>query len=111
MRCCKLLLSRPCSLGTRPPLERLQLASWQGSPEQVARCLCSQHSRQHELALTHAPSALQVSKARDHVESGVGELIKAKKLQKSTRKWMCCALVVLLIIIAVIVVVAIRPWR
>eukprot|EP00891_Asterochloris_glomerata_P001953 jgi/Astpho2/1953/Aster-00466 len=53
----------------------------------------------------------QVSKARDHVESGVGELIKAKKLQKSTRKWMCCALVVLLIIIAVIVVVAIRPWR
>ena len=68
--------------------------------------------RQHALSLTHAPFLpLQVSKARDHVESGVGELIKAKKLQKSTRKWMCCALVVLLIIIAVIVVVAIRPWR
>jgi syntaxin 1B/2/3 len=53
----------------------------------------------------------QVGKARDHVESGVNELVKAKKLQKNTRKWMCCALVLVLIVIAVIVVVAIRPWR
>ncbi|KAL3134903.1 hypothetical protein ABBQ32_007869 [Trebouxia sp. C0010 RCD-2024] len=53
----------------------------------------------------------QVGKARDHVESGVNELVQAKKYQKSTRKWMCCGLVILLIIIAVIVVVAIRPWR
>ncbi|DBA73303.1 hypothetical protein WJX77_008885 [Trebouxia sp. C0004] len=53
----------------------------------------------------------QVGKARDHVESGVNELVQAKKYQKNTRKWMCCGLVVLLIIIAVIVVVAIRPWR
>ena len=86
MRWCKPLLSKSCSFGTTPSSDRLHLASWP----------CP---------------ALQVSKARDHVESGVGELIKAKKLQKSTRKWMCCALVVLLIIIAVIVVVAIRPWR
>ncbi|DBB18656.1 hypothetical protein WJX82_008162 [Trebouxia sp. C0006] len=53
----------------------------------------------------------QVGKARDHVESGVNELVQAKKYQKNTRKWMCCGLVVVLIIIAVIVVVAIRPWR
>ena len=59
----------------------------------------------------HVKILLQVGKARDHVESGVNELVQAKKYQKSTRKWMCCGLVILLIIIAVIVVVAIRPWR
>ena len=61
--------------------------------------------------LIHLVGAVQVGKARDHVESGVNELVQAKKYQKSTRKWMCCGLVILLIIIAVIVVVAIRPWR
>lgn len=62
--------------------------------------------RKHDVELYQ-----QVGKARDHVESGVNELVKAKTYQKSTRKWMCCGLIVLLIIIAVIVIVAVRPWR
>ena len=57
------------------------------------------------------PPMSQVGKARDHVESGVNELVQAKKYQKSKRKWMCCGLILVLIIIAIIVVVAIRPWR
>lgn len=80
-------------------------------PLEPAKTSCPQPTCE-QLRTTLKPLLLlQVGKARDHVESGVNELVQAKKYQKSTRKWMCCGLVILLIIIAVIVVVAIRPWR
>ncbi|KAK9832699.1 hypothetical protein WJX81_001248 [Elliptochloris bilobata] len=53
----------------------------------------------------------QVSKARDHVESGVTHLVEAKKMQKKTRKLMCCILVTVLIIIALIVILVVKPWN
>ncbi|XP_031250106.1 syntaxin-132-like [Pistacia vera] len=52
----------------------------------------------------------QVSSAVDHVQSGNTALQKAKKLQKSSRKWMCIAIIILLIIVAIIVVAVIKPW-
>ncbi|XP_044497975.1 syntaxin-132-like [Mangifera indica] len=52
----------------------------------------------------------QVSRAVDHVQSGNTALQKAKKLQKSSRKWMCIAILILLIIVAIIVVSVIKPW-
>lgn len=51
-----------------------------------------------------------VSSAVDHVQSGTTALRKAKKLQKSSRKWMCIAIIILLIIVAIIVVAVIKPW-
>ncbi|KAF8391497.1 hypothetical protein HHK36_023802 [Tetracentron sinense] len=53
----------------------------------------------------------QVTNAVDHVQSGTTALKKAKKLQKSSRKWMCVAMIILLIIVAVIVVGVIQPWK
>ncbi|KAM7498276.1 hypothetical protein LguiA_022690 [Lonicera macranthoides] len=53
----------------------------------------------------------QVSNAVDHVQSGTTALQKAKKLQKSSRKWMCIAIIILLIIVAIIVVGVIQPWK
>ncbi|XP_044483842.1 syntaxin-132-like [Mangifera indica] len=52
----------------------------------------------------------QVSSAVDHVQSGNTALQKAKKLQKSSRKWMCIAIIILLIIVVIIVVAVIKPW-
>ncbi|KAI4348461.1 hypothetical protein L6164_009184 [Bauhinia variegata] len=52
----------------------------------------------------------QVSSAVDHVQQGNTALMKAKKLQKNSRKWMCIAIIILLIIVAVIVVGVIKPW-
>ncbi|XP_078433163.1 syntaxin-132-like [Wolffia australiana] len=52
----------------------------------------------------------QVSSAVDHVQSGTTALRKAKKLQKSSRKWMCIAIFILLIIVAIIVVAVVKPW-
>ncbi|XP_021898257.1 syntaxin-132-like [Carica papaya] len=51
-----------------------------------------------------------VSSAVDHVQSGNTALQKAKKLQKSSRKWMCIAIIILLIIVAIIVVGVLKPW-
>ena len=56
-------------------------------------------------------SGVQVSKARDHVESGVTHLVEAKKMQKKTRKLMCCILVTVLIIVALIIILVIQPWK
>ena len=53
----------------------------------------------------------QVSKARDHVESGVTHLVEAKKMQKKTRKLMCCILVTVLLIVALIIILVIQPWK
>ena len=53
----------------------------------------------------------QVSKARDHVESGVTHLVEAKKMQKKTRKLMCCILATVLIVIAIIVIIVVKPWE
>eukprot|EP00245_Coleochaete_scutata_P007498 TRINITY_DN22921_c0_g1_i1.p1 TRINITY_DN22921_c0_g1~~TRINITY_DN22921_c0_g1_i1.p1 ORF type:complete len:313 (-),score=104.54 TRINITY_DN22921_c0_g1_i1:834-1772(-) len=53
----------------------------------------------------------QVGKAVEHIQSGTKALVSAKKLQKSTRKWMCIAIIILLIVIAVVVVGVVRPWK
>eukprot|EP00249_Psilotum_nudum_P020907 c27893_g1_i1 orf=622-1560(+) len=53
----------------------------------------------------------QVSNAVDHVQAGAEALIRAKSLQKRSRKWMCVAIIILLIIIIIIVVAVIQPWR
>eukprot|EP00262_Sarcandra_glabra_P019025 TRINITY_DN7016_c0_g1_i1.p1 TRINITY_DN7016_c0_g1~~TRINITY_DN7016_c0_g1_i1.p1 ORF type:complete len:308 (-),score=73.52 TRINITY_DN7016_c0_g1_i1:215-1138(-) len=53
----------------------------------------------------------QVSSAVDHVQSGTVALQKAKKLQKSSRKWMCIAIIILLIIVIIIIVAVIQPWK
>ncbi|KAK9290815.1 hypothetical protein L1049_008993 [Liquidambar formosana] len=53
----------------------------------------------------------QVSSAVDHVQTGNTALQKAKKLQKSSRKWMCIAILILLIIVVIIVVTVIKPWN
>ncbi|XP_058077385.1 syntaxin-132 [Magnolia sinica] len=52
----------------------------------------------------------QVSSAVDHVQSGTTALQKAKKLQKSSRKWMCIAIIILLLIVVITVVAVIKPW-
>ncbi|KAM0992624.1 hypothetical protein ACFX13_008482 [Malus domestica] len=52
----------------------------------------------------------QVSSAVDHVQQGNNALQKAKKLQKSSRKWMCIAILILLIIVAIIAVAVLKPW-
>ncbi len=56
------------------------------------------------------PGRAQVSKARDHVESGVTHLVEAKKMQKKTRKLMCCILVTVIVVIALIVILVVKPW-
>ncbi|KAE9585609.1 hypothetical protein Lal_00010342 [Lupinus albus] len=53
----------------------------------------------------------QVNNAVDHVQRGTTALQTAKKLQKSSRKWMCIGIIILLIVIAVIVVGVIKPWK
>ncbi|CAF1881004.1 hypothetical protein Bca4012_047554 [Brassica carinata] len=53
----------------------------------------------------------QVSNAVDHVQSGNTALVRAKSLQKSSRKWMCIAIIILLIVVAVIVVGVLKPWQ
>ncbi|KAL2335054.1 hypothetical protein Fmac_016267 [Flemingia macrophylla] len=52
----------------------------------------------------------QVTSAVDHVQQGNNALMKAKKLQRNSRKWMCIAIMILLIVIIVIVVAVIKPW-
>ncbi|WVZ16008.1 hypothetical protein V8G54_013574 [Vigna mungo] len=52
----------------------------------------------------------QVSSAVDHVQQGNNALVKAKKLQKNSRKWMCVAILILLIFIIIIIVTVIKPW-
>ncbi|KAI4350350.1 hypothetical protein L6164_004812 [Bauhinia variegata] len=52
----------------------------------------------------------QVSSAVDHVQQGNNALIKAKKLQKNSRKWMCIAIIILLIVVIITVVGVIKPW-
>jgi syntaxin 1B/2/3 len=54
---------------------------------------------------------LQVTKAVNHIEQGTKALVKAKSLQRSTRKWMCCAIIILLIVVVVIVVAVVQPWK
>jgi hypothetical protein len=56
------------------------------------------------------PGRAQVSKARDHVESGVTHLVEAKKMQKKTRKLMCCILVTVIVVVALIVILVVKPW-
>ncbi|OIW22023.1 hypothetical protein TanjilG_29417 [Lupinus angustifolius] len=53
----------------------------------------------------------QVNNAVDHVQRGTSALQTAKKLQKSSRKWMCIGIIILLIVIAIIVVGVIKPWK
>lgn len=53
----------------------------------------------------------QVSTAVDHVQSGNTALQKAKRLQRSSRKWTCIAILILLIIAVIIVVAVIKPWK
>jgi syntaxin 1B/2/3 len=54
---------------------------------------------------------VQVTKAVNHIEQGTKALVKAKSLQRSTRKWMCCAIIILLIVVVVIVVAVVQPWK
>ncbi|GAV81290.1 Syntaxin domain-containing protein/SNARE domain-containing protein [Cephalotus follicularis] len=53
----------------------------------------------------------QVANAVTSVQTGTTALQNAKKLQKSSRKWMCIAIIILLLIVAVIVVGVIQPWK
>jgi syntaxin 1B/2/3 len=53
---------------------------------------------------------IQVSSAVEHVQRGNNNLIKAKKLQKNSRKWMCIAIMIFLIMVIIIVVSVIKPW-
>lgn len=43
-----------------------------------------------------------VNKSVDYVQSGIGALQDAKKLQKSSRFYMCCGIIIFLIILAVV---------
>lgn len=52
---------------------------------------------------------MQVGKADEYVTSGVGQLVKAKRLQRNTRKWTCIGILILIAIIAAIVLGIIRP--
>ncbi|XP_026423968.1 putative syntaxin-131 [Papaver somniferum] len=52
----------------------------------------------------------QVSNAVDHVNLGNNALLKAKKKQKSSRKWTCIAILILLIIIIIALVSVFKPW-
>lgn len=47
--------------------------------------------------------ALQVNNAVEYVQEGTTHLVKAKQLQKSTRKWMFCCIILLIVIICAIV--------
>lgn len=51
----------------------------------------------------------EVGKADEYVTSGVGQLVKAKRLQRNTRKWTCIGILILIAIIAAIVLGIIRP--
>ncbi|KAG6486698.1 syntaxin-132-like [Zingiber officinale] len=51
----------------------------------------------------------EVGKADDYVTSGVGQLVKAKRLQRNTRKWTCIGMLILIAIIAAIVLGIVRP--
>ncbi|CAJ2637349.1 unnamed protein product [Trifolium pratense] len=52
----------------------------------------------------------QVTSAVDHVQRGNDTLIKAKKLQKNSRKWMCIAIMIFLIMVMFIVLSVLKPW-
>ncbi|XP_028761234.1 syntaxin-132-like [Neltuma alba] len=52
----------------------------------------------------------QVSTAVDHVQQGNNALVKAKKSQKSSRKWMCIAIIILLVVVAIVLASVLRPW-
>ncbi|XP_074570060.1 syntaxin-132-like [Curcuma longa] len=51
----------------------------------------------------------EVGKADEYVTSGVGQLVKAKRLQRNTRKWTCIGMLILIAIIAAIVLGIVRP--
>ncbi|KAI9120324.1 hypothetical protein K1719_007357 [Acacia pycnantha] len=51
----------------------------------------------------------QVSTAVDHVQQGNNALVKAKKAQKSTRKWMCIAIMILLAVVAIVLTSVLIP--
>lgn len=53
----------------------------------------------------------QVTKAAEHTEAGVRVMEKAKKLQRSKRKWVMIAILALLIIIFVILIPVMQPWK
>lgn len=53
---------------------------------------------------------MQVTNADDHIQSGIGALQKARRLQKNTRKCTCIAIIILIIIIAVVLLVVLKPW-
>ncbi|GAU27967.1 hypothetical protein TSUD_146850, partial [Trifolium subterraneum] len=52
----------------------------------------------------------QVTSAVDHVQRGNDTLLKAKKLQKNSRKWMCIAIMIFLIIVTFILLSVLKPW-
>ncbi|KAK4480872.1 hypothetical protein RD792_011724 [Penstemon davidsonii] len=52
----------------------------------------------------------QVNRASSFVRGGTVELVTAKKLQRSSRKWACYGIVILLIVI-LIVILSVRPWQ
>lgn len=54
---------------------------------------------------------VQVSNAVTSVQTGTTALQNAKKLQKSSRKWMCIAIIILLLIVAVVVIGVLKPWK
>ncbi|XP_047339422.1 putative syntaxin-131 [Impatiens glandulifera] len=52
-----------------------------------------------------------VSSAVDHVQSGNTALLKAKKLQRKSRKWTCIAMIILLIFVFIVIVEVVKPWK
>ncbi|KAK4272330.1 hypothetical protein QN277_020901 [Acacia crassicarpa] len=52
----------------------------------------------------------QVSTAVDHVQQGNNALVKAKKAQKNTRKWMCIAIIILLAVVAIVLTSVLKTW-
>lgn len=51
-----------------------------------------------------------VGQAVEHVKAGNVMLVKARDLQKNTRKWIICGVCTLIIIIVVVVLIVVKPW-
>jgi syntaxin 1B/2/3 len=54
---------------------------------------------------------VQVNRAVEHVHRGETQLQQAKKIGRSTRKWMCVALIIFLVIAGIIVLATLQPWK
>ncbi|KAJ0983232.1 hypothetical protein J5N97_011487 [Dioscorea zingiberensis] len=54
---------------------------------------------------------IQVTNAKNHIESGNGALHTAKKLQKSSRKCMVISVLILIIIAIIIALSVLKPWK